>query len=183
MQSFIIAWARLNTLLIVPTINRTFAFHYNIILFKELIQSRKKVEENRHMQYLPLFSNNLSVFAVLNYIPNVFFITFYQFVMLFFHSLKKIKSFVMKLCRILIRNIIIMILIKWDVCFISMGLGDIKSVDFPYPKIMSYFLSIHDYKSHFRIEKWKKKITASFFAGYPVVVSYFLFNFKVNTNK
>lgn len=89
MQSFIIAWARLNTLLIFTTINRTFAFHYNIILFKELIQSRKKVEENRHMQYLPLFSNNLSVFAVLNYIPNVFFITFYQFVMLFFHSLKK----------------------------------------------------------------------------------------------
>lgn len=162
MQSFIIAWARLNTLLIVPTINRTFAFHYNIILFKELIQSRKKVEENRHMQYLPLFSNNLSVFAVLNYIPNVFFITFYQFVLLFFHSLKKIKSFVMKLCRILIRNIIIMILIKWDVCFISMGLGDIKSVDFLYPKIMSYFLSIHDYKSHFRIEKWKKKLQHHF---------------------
>lgn len=156
MQPFIIAWARLNTLLIFTTINRTFAFHYNIILFKELIQSRKKVEENRHMQYLPLFSNNLSVFAVLKYIPNVFFITFYQFVMLFFHSLKKIKSFVMKLCRILIRNIIIMILIKWDVCFISMGLGDIKSVDFLYPKIMSYFLSIHDNKSHFRIEKWKK---------------------------
>lgn len=162
MQSFIIAWARLNTLLIVPTINRTFAFHYNIILFKELIQSRKKVEENRHMQYLPLFSNNLSVFAVLNYIPNVFFITFYQFVMLFFHSLKKIKSFVMKLCRILIRNIIIMILIKWDVCFISMGLGDIKSVDFLYPKIMSNFLSIHDYKSHFRIEKWKKNYSIIF---------------------
>lgn len=162
MQSFIIAWARLNTLLIVPTINRTFAFHYNIILFKELIQSRKKVEENRHMQYLPLFSNNLSVFAVLNYIPNVFFITFYQFVMLFFHSLKKIKSFVMKLCRILIRNIIIMILIKWDVCFISMGLGDIKSVDFLYPKIMSCFLSIHDYKSHFRIEKWKKNYSIIF---------------------
>lgn len=162
MQSFIIAWARLNTLLIVPTINRTFAFHYNIILFKELIQSRKKVEENRHMQYLPLFSNNLSVFAVLNYIPNVFFITFYQFVMLFFHSLKKIKSFVMKLCRILIRNIIIMILIKWDVCFISMGLGDIKSIDFLYPKKMSYFLSIHDYKSHFRIEKWKKNYSIIF---------------------
>lgn len=162
MQSFIIAWARLNTLLIFTIINKTFAFHYNIILFKELIQSRKKVEENRHMQYLPLFSNNLSVFAVLKYIPNVFFITFYQFVMLFFHSLKKIKSFVMKLCRILIRNIIIMILIKWDVCFISMGLGDIKSVDFLYPKIMSYFLSIHDYKSHFRIEKWKKNYSIIF---------------------
>lgn len=162
MQSFIIAWARLNTLLIFTTINKTFAFHYNIILFKELIRSRKKVEENRHMQYLPLFSNNLSVFAVLKYIPNVFFITFYQFVMLFFHSLKKIKSFVMKLCRILIRNIIIMILIKWDVCFISMGLGDIKSVDFLYPKIMSYFLSIHDYKSHFRIEKWKKNYSIIF---------------------
>lgn len=162
MQSFIIAWARLNTLLIFTTINKTFAFHYNIILFKELIQSRKKVEENRHMQYLPLFSNNLSVFAVLKYIPNVFFITFYQFVMLFFHSLKKIKSFVMKLCRILIRNIIIMILIKWDVCFISMGLGDIISVDFLYPKIMSYFLSIHDYKSHFRIEKWKKNYSIIF---------------------
>lgn len=162
MQPFIIAWARLNTLLIFTTINKTFAFHYNIILFKELIQSRKKVEENRHMQYLPLFSNNLSVFAVLKYIPNVFFITFYQFVMLFFHSLKKIKSFVMKLCRILIRNIIIMILIKWDVCFISMGLGDIKSVDFLYPKIMSYFLSIHDYKSHFRIEKWKKNYSIIF---------------------
>lgn len=155
MQSFIIAWARLNTLLIFTTINRPFAFHYNIILFKELIQSRKKVEENRHMQYLPLFSNNLSVFAVLKYIPNVFFITFYQFVMLFFHSLKKIKSFVMKLCRILIRNIIIMILIKWDVCFISMGLGDIKSVDFLYPQNNVIFF-IHSWLQ-ITFPNWKVK--------------------------